>query len=166
MSKKNRNKKQKEEEQESSSSETTLGSDKLIIAPLSVRAKVFILDTFMIYTPILYIIVYIFLGDKETFQGDQFYPFVGTILYGLILAFLQSVKKMSIGGRAYDVMVVDSTTGKSITFVVAFLRYLLSLISIMTLFGIIIAMTNKKRQTLHDFLCKTVVLQTIKELPN
>jgi len=76
---------------------TALEDSSLIYANYTDRVKAFITDLFMIYTPILYAITYVVLGNKEAFQRSTLGPLSAVLLYGVIYAlFLSKTALLSI----------------------------------------------------------------------
>jgi len=123
------------------------------------RIKAFITDMFMIYTPILYIITYIFMDGKDDFQSSQFAPLIGVGLYALIYAILISKFTQTPGNKAYTMKVVDDKTYTNISFFRAFFRFIAFLFSATILIGLFFPFYRKDKKTLHDIISKTVVIK-------
>lgn len=122
------------------------------------RIKAFIVDLFMIYAPILYVITYIFMGGKDAFLSSNLAPFVGVSTYALIYAILVSKSGQTPGKKAYEIKIVDEATLQNISFIRALYRYIMFLVSTTTLFGALIPLYRQDRKGLHDIVCKTVVI--------
>ncbi len=131
---------------------------KFKIAPISKKIKAFITDMFMVYMPLLYIIAYLFMGGKDAFLASEFAPLLGVILYGLIVAFLESRFGQTPGKKAYNLKLVHAITGENITFLHAFFRFIGFLFSATILLGLVVPFFRKDRKTLHDFLATTIVI--------
>lgn len=131
---------------------------KLIYAPYSYRVKAFITDMFMIYAPILYIITYIFLSGKEDFQSSQVAPLMAVTLYGLIYAFLLSKFAQTPGKKAYEIKVVDASSGENLTFLRSLFRFIAFLFTATTLLGLFIPFYRRDKKALHDLICRSVVV--------
>lgn len=127
-------------------------------ATLSSRIKAFIVDMFMIYVPLLYLITYVVLGGKEEFQASQTAPFVAVLLYGVIYAFFLAKIGQTPGKRAYELKVVDDSSFEKIGFFRALLRFVLFLVSATTLLGLLVPLYRKDKKALHDILVGTVVI--------
>ena len=125
------------------------------------RVKALITDMFMIYAPILYIITYVFLGNKEAFQESQVAHLVGVLLYGLIYAVLTTKTGQTPGKKAYDIKVVDFKTHKNLSFFRSFLRFVVFLFSATILIGLFVQFYRKDNRSLHDLVVGSVVI-TIK----
>jgi len=130
--------------------------DFLIYAYYPDKAKALITDLFMIYAPILYIITYVVMGGKDSFQASQLAPLAGVTMYGIVYAILLAKFGQTPGKKAYNIKVVDAKTGKNISFIRAFCRFVLFLFSATILIGLLTPLFRKDRKSLHDIFCSTV----------
>lgn len=128
-------------------------------AKTSDRIKAFITDLFMIYAPILYVITYVFMGSKEEFQSSNLAPFIGVSIYALIYTILVANFGQTPGKKAYEIKIVDAKTGEFISYIRAFCRFVLFLFNAATLLGLFTQFYRKDNRTLHDLICKTVVVK-------
>lgn len=131
---------------------------KYTYSPFSYRVKAFIVDMFMIYAPILYIVAYVFMSGKDDFQSSQLAPLLAVTMYGLVYALLLSKFGQTPGKKAYEVKVVDAKTGKNISFFRAVFRFLAFLFTATTLFGLFLPFYTKDKKALHDLICGTIVV--------
>lgn len=122
------------------------------------RIKAFIVDLFMIYAPILYIITYVFMGGKDGFLGSNLAPLIGVITYGIIYAIFVSKSAQTPGKKAYEIAIVDDVTHKNISFLRALYRFAMFLFTATTLLGLLLPLYREDKKSLHDLLAKTVVL--------
>ena len=122
------------------------------------RIKAFITDMFMIYTPILYLITYVFMNGKDDFQSSQIAPLLGVALYALVYAILISKFAQTPGNKAYNMKVVDATTHKNISFIRALIRFFIFLFSATIIFGLLTTLYRKDKKTLHDMVVDTIVI--------
>ncbi len=113
----------------------------------------------MIYTPILYFMTYIVAGSAEAFRTSPHIPTAAILLYGFIAASFWSYNGQTPGKRAYNIKVVYKKTQTPPIFILAFLRFLLLLISAGLLFGVVIAFYREDKAMLHDLVCGTVVIE-------
>ncbi|MCF6339494.1 MAG: RDD family protein [Sulfurimonas sp.] len=127
-------------------------------AKYNYRVKAFIIDLFMIYTPILYFVAYVVMSGKDDFQTSELAPLIAVTLYGLIYATLISKFGQTIGKRAYDIRVVDDKTGEYINFFRAVLRFFAFLFTATTLLGLFLPFFRKDKKALHDLICGTFVV--------
>ena len=132
--------------------------DGVVYARYADRVKALITDMFMIYTPILYVITYVFMGGKDAFLDSQLAPLIGMLIYGLIYSVLLTKLAQTPGKKAYTMKVVDYRTHKNISFFRALLRYFAFLFSATILFGALTPFYRKDNRALHDLIAKTVVI--------
>lgn len=129
---------------------------KYLTAPYPLKIKAFITDMFMIYAPILYIITYLILGDKDAFLHSEFAPFIGVLLYGLIYSILLAKFSQTPGKKAYSLRVLDASSGNKITFFQAFVRFVAFLFSATILIGLLFPLYRKDKKGLHDLIAHTI----------
>ena len=128
-------------------------------APYPTRIKAFVTDLFMIYTPILYFMTYIVMGNKEKFVHSDFAPLVAVLLYGVIYALFLAKAGQTPGKKAYGIKVVDEKTKQNISFFRAFLRFVAFLFGATILIGLILPFYNREKKALHDIIAKTVEVE-------
>ena len=124
-----------------------------------IRLKAKIIDAFMIYMPILYVITYIFMGSKEAFLQSDLAPFVGVFSYGVIDALLSSLFAQTPGKKAYDIRVVNDD-GTKLSFIKSLIRFYLFLFSCAIIMGILLPLIRKDKKALHDLLLRTKAVVT------
>ena len=107
--------------------------------------------------PILYIITYFALGDKELFLSSEIGQFLGVFLYGILSSIFISIKAQTPGKKAYGIRVVNND-GTNISLLKAFLRFWLFLFSSMILVGVLLSIFRKDKKALHDLLLGTKVI--------
>ena len=111
----------------------------------------------MIYMPILYIITYFVLGNKEAFLASDLAPFIGVFTYGVVDTILTTLKGQTPGKKAYEIATVNND-GSRLSLIKAFLRFYLFLFSAFTIIGILIPLFRKDNKALHDLLLGTKVI--------
>ncbi|RDU63968.1 RDD family protein [Helicobacter sp. MIT 14-3879] len=124
------------------------------------RIKAFITDIFMIYMPILYI-AYIILGSKKAFLDSEITHFVCFLLYALITSILFSKTSQTLGYKYSQIILVENNKTieeSKISFLKAFIRFLLFCISMTLVFGVVLPFIRKDRRFFHDILCNTEVI--------
>ena len=121
------------------------------------RIKALIVDLFMIYMPIMYIMTYLILDGKDDLATSNIAPFIATLVYGVIYAIFLSQSGQTPGKKAYEIKVVDAKTLENITFFRAFLRFVVFLFTVTTLIGLLFPLFSKNKKLLHDMLLKTTV---------
>ena len=137
----------------------TTKKNSLKYASYPLRIKAFITDLFMIYTPILYFMTYIVMGDKESFVHSNLAPLIAVLLYGVIYALFLTKSGQTPGKKAYSIKVVDEKTLKNISFFRAFLRFFVFLVGVTILIGVILPFYNREKKALHDIIAKTVEIE-------
>jgi len=131
-------------------------------ARISDKIKAFITDMFMIYIPILYIITYLIMGGKDEFQASNIAPFLGVSMYGLIYSLFLMKSGQTPGKKAYTIKVVDNKTFENLSFLRAFFRFFVFLISATILIGLVVPFFRKDRKFIHDLVCNTVEIEVDK----
>ena len=121
------------------------------------RIKALIVDLFMIYMPIMYIMTYLILDGKDDLATSNIAPFIATLVYGVIYAIFLSQAGQTPGKKAYEIKVVDAKTLENITFFRAFLRFVVFLFTVATLIGLLFPLFTKNKRLLHDMLLSTTV---------
>lgn len=130
----------------------------LFCAHLPNRLKAFIVDIFLIMMPILYITTYMIMEGKEDFQGSEIARWVTSILYGIIIIAFWVKNGQTPGFKAYEMKVIDDETKGTVSFSKALLRYLLFIVSAMSIIGLFLPFFRKDRRTLHDLLSKSCAI--------
>lgn len=120
------------------------------------RFKAFVIDLFMIYTPILYITTYIILGSKEALWANQGAIFICWLLYALIDSLFCSIASQTPGMRAQEIALVD-IHGNKLGFFRCFLRFFVWLSSLGLVFGFVFPLFRKDRASFQDWLCQTKI---------
>ena len=136
----------------------TANKPKYMHAKYNYRVKAFIVDMFMIYAPILYVIAYVAMNGKDEFQSSELAPLIAVSIYGIIYALLLSNFGHTPGKKAYDMKVVNAKTGEGIGFFRALLRFIAFLFTATTLLGLLLPFYRKDKRALHDLICGTIVV--------
>ncbi|RAX57632.1 hypothetical protein CCZ01_05695 [Helicobacter monodelphidis] len=123
------------------------------------RFKAQVIDSFMIYTPILYITTYFALGSAAEFRENQIAVFVSVTLYGFILSLFIAVSGQTPGYKALGVKLVSSDKKKRISFVRSFLRFFVYLLSMVVFSAVFLPFFYRNRTTLHDAICRTKLIK-------
>ncbi len=124
------------------------------------RIKAQIIDLFMIYTPILYSATYLFMQGKEAFLNSELAPAMSVALYGILSALFVSLWTQTPGNKAQEIAIV-SRTGEKIGFVRALVRFALFIVGALLLWGIFVPYLWREKTTLHDWLCRTIVIHKL-----
>lgn len=122
------------------------------------RIKAFITDMFMIMMPIMYVTTYIILDGKDSFQGSEMARWITMGIYGLIVIVLWVMKGQTPGFKAYDLILIDDKTKQTLGFIPAILRYIMFIVSAISIIGVILPFFRKDKKTLQDLVMSTSVI--------
>ena len=138
--------------------ESIKNSSKDDLASIPSRLKAFLTDTFLITTPIIYIVMYIILGGREDFANNMILGWA--LIFGpiaFIITFLWYVKFQTPGMKAYSIRIVNRNH-KRISFLQAVIRFGATLFAIASLFLLFIPFFNKDKKTFQDILSNTIII--------
>lgn len=127
-------------------------------ASLSSRFKAFLTDSFLISTPIVYIVIYLIMGSGDDFAKDRLLGWsliLGSSL--LIFVFFWYVKCQTPGMKAYSLKIVNLQKNR-ISFIQSVIRYIMTLIAICSIFLLLIPFFNKNRRTFQDIISNTFII--------
>lgn len=128
-------------------------------ASLGDKIKAFITDSFMLLMPILYIVFYLIMGGREGFGEERLMGWIYILVPLIIVQTLFLVKTAQTPGyRAYDLILIDESTGKKPAFLIILFRNLCAILSFFSIFGWVMMFFRKDRKTLHDLLSNTAVI--------
>lgn len=130
-------------------------------ASLGDRIKAFITDSFMLLMPIMYIVIYFVMGDREGFQSHMLSGWLYILIPLVIIQTLFFAKSAQTPGfRAYNLKLINESTGEKPSFAIIIFRNLCTILSFFSLFGWLMMFFRKDRKTLHDLLSNTAVITT------
>jgi uncharacterized RDD family membrane protein YckC len=105
----------------------TIKSSKNDLASLPSRLKAFFTDTFLITTPIFYIVIYLIMGSGAQFAENR------SLGWGIIFAIHSTIilifwlkNGQTPGLKAYDIKLVDNITKQRVSVLQVLIRYLYS----------------------------------------
>ena len=143
--------------QSNKNNQTNKPTDAIASAYYIYRIKALIVDLFMIYMPIMYIMTYGFLNGKDDLATSTLAPLAATTVYGLVYAVFLSRTGQTPGKKAYDIQVVDTKTHQKIVIYRAFFRFITFLFTVTTVLGLFLPLIRRDKRTLHDLLSGTTV---------
>ena len=127
------------------------------VSPLA-RIKAFITDMFMIMMPIMYITTYIIMDGKDDFQASDMAHWVTMAIYGAIIITFWVAKGQTPGLKAYDIILVDDATKEKLGIAKATLRYIMFIISAVSIIGFLLPFFRKDKKTFQDLVMQTSVI--------
>jgi uncharacterized RDD family membrane protein YckC len=127
------------------------------------RVKAFITDMFLIMMPIMYITTYIIMDGKDSFQGSEIARWITMVVYGAIVVIFWVKKGQTPGFKAYDLILIDDKTQKTLPVFKATLRYFMFLVSAVSILGFIIPFFRKDKKTFQDLVMQTSVIRIEEE---
>jgi len=129
----------------------------ICVSPLN-RVKAFITDMFMIMMPIMYITTYIIMDGKDHFQGSDMAHWITMAIYGFIIVSFWVFKGQTPGFKAYDLILIDDNTKKTLGWGLAIARYMMFLISAVSIVGFLLPFFRKDKKTFQDLIMQTSVI--------
>ena len=140
-------------------------SKKVLHSPLNFvsiakRFKAFLTDTFLITTPILYIVIYLVMGSGQEFSENRSlgWGIIFTIHF-VIIAIFWLINGQTPGLKAYDLKLVDAKTGNRVSILQTVIRYAATLFSIISIFFIFAPFVNKEKNTFQDIVSNTKIIE-------
>ncbi len=129
-------------------------------APVTLRLKAFLTDTFMITMPILYIVIYLVMGDREGFREHMGEGWLYIVLIHMaIVLLLWRFKAQTPGMKAYDLYIVDPQNGgEKPGWIKCVLRYVMMQTAILSIIGLILPFIMKGREGLQDLVSGTCIV--------
>lgn len=128
-------------------------------ASVSARLKAFATDTFLITTPILYIVIYLIMGSGEEFaqnKGNGWMIIIGINLLIIVGFWLKSGQTP--GLKAYSLKLVKVSSEQKVGFFQAISRYILTLLSIMSIILMFIPFIRKDKRTFQDLFSNSFII--------
>jgi len=133
-------------------------------APLTTRAKAFITDTFMVLMPLMYLVSYVVIGSLQEFSDNKLLGWLYIIIphFVIVISFWH-FKAQTPGLKAYELSLVDSTTGEKPSFYSLINRYIFTTLGFIIFPLLLTPYLNKKKKTIQDLLSGTCIKITPNE---
>jgi uncharacterized RDD family membrane protein YckC len=129
------------------------------VAPFPRRLKAFVVDSFMLLMPILYVVFYLIFGSREGFAAHMLAGWLLILVpYGLITVLFFYKSAQTPGYKAYDIELKDLRTLQKPSLSVLIVRYVLMLFVASTLLGLFIPLFRKDKLALYDLLTHSAPL--------
>lgn len=126
-------------------------------APISRRLKAFIVDSFMLLMPILYIVFYFIFGSRQGFAEHMTQGWLLVLIpYFIITTLFFTRTGQTPGYKAYDMMLLDKRTQQKASLFTLTIRFFLWLITCAVIFTLFIPFFRKDRLGIYDILSHTV----------
>ena len=134
-------------------------SSKYDLASLSLRLKAFLTDTFLITTPIFYIVIYLVMGSGEEFSQNRIlgWGIIFSVHASIILIFWLK-NGQTPGLKAYDIKLIDNLSKEKVSIIQLLVRYLTTLIAVVSIFLLFVPFFNKDKKTFQDILSNTIII--------
>lgn len=127
-------------------------------ASIALRLKAFLTDTFLISTPIFYVVIYFLMGGGEEFAQNRSGGWALIFIFHFsIIGFFWIKKAQTPGLRAYSLKLVNYNK-TSITLLQVLLRYFATLFAVISFFLIFISFFRKDKLTFQDILSNTYII--------
>lgn len=126
--------------------------------PILQRLKAFIIDMFLIMMPIMYITTYLIMDGKDDFQNSDMARWITSFVYGAIIVAFWKIKGQTPGLKAYELIVLDKQSNEKLTLSKSILRYVVFIISAMSIVGWFIPFFRKDKATLQDMVANSIVV--------
>ena len=130
------------------------------------RIKAFITDMFMIMMPIMYLTTYVIMDGADSFKDSDMAHWVSMAIYGLVTIIFWVKKGQTPGFKAYDLKLIDDNTGKTLTFGLAIARYMMFILSAVSIVGALLPFFRKDKKTFQDLLMQTSVIRLEENKPD
>ena len=134
-------------------------SPKSDLASLGLRLKAFLTDTFLITTPILYIVIYLIMGSGEEFSQNRAMGWgIIFFVHSMIILILWLKNGQTPGLKAYDIKLVDNLTKQRVSVIQVLVRYITTLFAVVSIFLLFTPFFNKDKKTFQDILSNTIII--------
>ena len=124
------------------------------------KIKSAIADSFMLLMPIMYIVFYLVMDGREGFAQHRLEGWIYILVPFIIVqsAFMFKGNGQTPGYKNYDLQVININTLQKPSLLSIVLRNLAMILSIVTIFGLLMMFFRKDNRGLHDLLSNTAVI--------
>lgn len=139
--------------------ESNFKSQKSDLASLSTRLKAFLTDTFLITTPIFYIVIYFIMGSGDEFAQNRSlgWGIIFTI-HSIIILIFWLKNGQTPGLKAYNIKLVDYLTKERVSVIQVIIRYFATLFAVVSFFLLFVPFFNKDKKTFQDIISNTIII--------
>ena len=118
----------------------------------------------MIMMPIMYIVSYAIMGTLQEFAQNRTSGWLYIFVTHFIITILfWHFKSQTPGLKAYELKIVDSTTGDKPSLVSLINRYIFTTVSLALVLPLFIPYFNKQRKTLQDIVSSSCIKDISKD---
>ena len=129
------------------------------LASLSSRLKAFLTDTFLITTPIFYIVIYLIMGSGAEFAQNRSMGWgIIFFVHALLILIFWLKNGQTPGLKAYDLKLVDNFSKQRVSVKQVVIRYTTTLIAVISIFLLFVPFFNKNKKTFQDILSNTIII--------
>ena len=123
------------------------------------QIKAVITDLFMIITPLIYISIYFIFGGREGFSEDMLMGWSYILIpYVIITMLFLKIKGQTPGLKAYEIKLVNTKDYSDISIFQAIVRQLISILTTMSIIGLLLPFFRKDHRTVHDIIASTTII--------
>ncbi|MDD3775719.1 MAG: RDD family protein [Sulfurovaceae bacterium] len=124
------------------------------------KFKAFLIDNFMLLMPIMYVVFYLIMGGRSGFAEHKLYGWIAIFLPLILLQAIFFYRSgQTPGYKAYNIKLIDETTGEKPGFGIILFRNFCALLSFFTIFGWMMMFFRKDHKSLHDLLSNTAAVE-------
>lgn len=128
-------------------------------APIINRVKAFLTDSFMIFMPICYLVIYVFLGSREEFRAHMLSGWLYVLIpHFIIITLFLFYKGQTPGYKAYDIKLLGKNAEKA-TLAQIIARYFLFTATLIIFPLMFAAFFRKDKKSLQDVITQTFPAQ-------
>lgn len=129
------------------------------LASLSSRVKAFLTDTFLITTPIFYIVIYFIMGSGDEFAQNRTLGWsIIFIIHFLIIIIFWLKSGQTPGMKAYSIKLVDNISRQRVGLFQVIIRYFATTFALIFFFLLFIPYFNKEKKTFQDIVSNTIII--------
>ena len=137
----------------------TIKSSSNDLASLPSRLKAFLTDTFLITTPIFYIVIYLIMGSGTEFAQNRSMGWsIIFFVHALLILIFWLKNGQTPGLKAYDLKLVDNFSKQRVSVKQVLIRYVTTLIAVISIFLLFVPFFNKNKKTFQDILSNTIII--------
>ncbi len=133
--------------------------DEVKSSSLGLRFKAFLTDSFLITTPITYIVMYLILGGGDDFAQNRLLGW--SLILGitaLFIIFFWYVKEQTPGMKAYGLKIL-TLDKKRVSFMQSLFRFIATLFALVSFFLLFTPFFNKEKKSFQDIISKTIIIE-------